>query len=95
MSSHINHSSSQSSSRKGTRYPFSSHLSVFYFSPYHCAFLALLTTQKEPSSFEQANCDPLRHQTMYAELQALEWNKHMVDGFSSTRAQTNRLSLGI
>jgi len=43
MSSHINHSSMQSSSRKGTRYPLSSHLSIFCFSPYHCAFLALLT----------------------------------------------------
>jgi len=49
-------------------------LSVFHFSPYHRAFLALLTTQKEPSSFKQANRDPLWHQAMSVELQALERN---------------------
>jgi len=43
MSSHINHSLMQSSSYKGIRYPLSSDLSVFRFSPHHRAFLALLT----------------------------------------------------
>jgi len=74
MSSYINHSSTQSSSRKGTRYPFSSHLSIFCFSPHHRAFLALLTVQKEPSFFEQVDHDPLWHQPMFVELQALERN---------------------
>ena len=71
MSSDINHSSKQSSCRKGTRYPFSSHLSVFRFSPYHRLFFALLTTQKEPSSFEQVDHDLLWRQGMSIELQAL------------------------
>jgi len=65
----------QSSSRKDTRYPLSSHLSIFFrFSPHHCAFLALLTAQKEPYSFEQVDRDPLWRQTMSTELQALERN---------------------
>jgi len=49
----------QSSSRKGTWYPLSSHSSVFRFSPHHRAFLALLTAQKELSSFKKADYDPL------------------------------------
>ena len=74
MSAQLNHSSTQSSSRQGTRYPLSSHLSFFRFSPHHRAFLALLTAQTEPSSFEQADCDPRWRQAMSTELQALERN---------------------
>jgi len=49
-------------------------LFVFHFSPHHRAFLALLTAQKEPYSFEQANHDPLWRQALSLELQALEHN---------------------
>jgi len=64
----------QSSSRKGTRHALSSHLFDFRFSPHHRAFIALLTVQKEPSSFEQVDCDPLWCQAMSVERQALERN---------------------
>jgi len=74
MSSHTNHSSTKPGSRQGTRYPLSSHLSISRFSPNHRAFLALLTAQTEPASFEQADRDPLWRQAMSAELAALERN---------------------
>ncbi|KAD4180157.1 hypothetical protein E3N88_28748 [Mikania micrantha] len=74
MPSRANHSSPNTSTCKGTRYPLSDHLSFSRFSPSHRIFLGNITAQTEPRSYDEAICHPHWQQAMAAELKALKDN---------------------
>ena len=74
MSSGANHLTSSSSPYTGTRYPLHDYLSFSHFSPTQYAFLALITSQTEPKTYDEAVGDPLRQQAMNDEIAALERN---------------------
>lgn len=69
-----NHASPCSCSPHITRYPITNYLSMSQFSSKHRAFLAHLTTQVEPTTYDQAVLHPHWCQAMDLELQALESN---------------------
>ncbi|CAL9018556.1 unnamed protein product [Prunus brigantina] len=60
---------------KGTKYPLSNFLSYSKLSTPHCAFLAVVSGHREPTSYAQAAQDPLWQQAMKVELDALQHNK--------------------
>ncbi|XP_052482955.1 uncharacterized mitochondrial protein AtMg00820-like [Gossypium raimondii] len=74
MSSEANHAASKASLIHNTRYPITNYLTLSHFSPKHRAFLANLTTQTEPKSYEEAALHPHWQKAMDIELQALERN---------------------
>ena len=59
MSSGANHSTSSSSPGTGTRYPIHHYLSFSRFSPTQRAFLALITSQIKPKTYDEAVGDLL------------------------------------
>ena len=84
MSSGANHLTSSSSLNTGTRYPFHDYFSFSRFSPTQRGFLALITAQTEPKTYDEAVGDPLWQQAMNDEIAALERNH--------TRSQRNSTS---
>ena len=74
MSSRVNHLTSSSSPNTGTSYPLHHYLSFSRFSPTQRTFLALITAQTEPKTYDEAVGDPLRQQAMNDEISALERN---------------------
>ena len=64
MSSGVNHLTSSSSPNTSTRYDLR-------FSPTQRAFLALITAQTEPKTYDEAVGNPLWQQVMNDEIAAL------------------------
>lgn len=65
---------SSSSSVAGTRYPLFKYLSSSRLSTSYRGFVHNISTCVEPTSFAQANLDPMWRDAMQVELQALEQN---------------------
>ena len=59
ISSGANHLTSSSSPNTCTRYPLHDYFSFYRFSPNQHAFLALITAQTEPKTYDEAVGDPL------------------------------------
>ena len=74
MSSATDYLTSSSSPNTGTRYPLNHYLSFSHFSPTQRAFLALITVQIEPKTYDKVVGNPLWQQAMNAEIAALERN---------------------
>lgn len=74
MPSQANYSTSSTSTRKGTRYPLSNHLSFLHFSPVDRTFLANIIAQTEPQSYDEVVCHPHWQEAMATELKALKDN---------------------
>ena len=75
MSSGANHLTSSSSPNIGTKYPLHHYLSLSRFSPTQLAFLALITVQTEPKTYDEVVGNSLWQQTMNDEIAALERKK--------------------
>ena len=84
MSFEANHLTSSSSPNTGIRYPFHDYFSFSRFSLTHSGFLALITAQIEPKTYDEAVGDPIWQQTMNDKIAALERNH--------TRSQRNSTS---
>ena len=74
MFSGANHLTSSSSLNTSTRYPLHHYLSYSHFSPTQRAFLALITAQTEPKTYDEAIGDPLWQQAMNDEIAAFGRN---------------------
>lgn len=58
-----------------TSYPIHAHVTYDNVSCAHAAFLSALSSVKEPTTFEEANSEPVWKQAMKDELQALDANR--------------------
>ena len=73
--SQSNHSTTAQDWLNGTRYPMHHFLSNSQFSSTHSAYLANITTTKEPHTYAQAIIDPNWRKAMDEELSALQLNQ--------------------
>ena len=75
IGSQANHSTTAQDRPNGTRYPVHHFLSNSRFSFTHSAYLANITTTKEPHTYAQAILDPHWQKEMDEELSALQLNQ--------------------
>ncbi|XP_068483312.1 uncharacterized protein [Phaseolus vulgaris] len=75
MGSQANHLTTAQDRPNGTRYPMHHFLSSSRFSSTHSAYLANITTTKEPHTYAQVILDPNWQKAMDEELSALQLNQ--------------------
>jgi len=88
-----NHSSTVKDQPNGTRYPVPHFLSNSRFSSTHSAYLANITTTKEPHTYAQTILDPSWQKAMNEEFSTLQLNQMCTS--VTHRPETHQMQMGL